>query len=270
MRLKLYRTATTTRPEQKLGFFQRRPVKRALHLTATVSILSGLSATILWREAIYNELINASVDSGLRLEEIKIEGRINTDQIALAKAINTPWYSPMLTLDIDRIHKDVTALGWVRHAVVRRALPDTLEITIEERNALALYQNDEGHLVIDEYGEIIHGTRPEAFTHLPVIKGPGAPDKAKDVLAMLKAEDALFADVWSLTYQSGRRWDVYLRNNIRIQLPEMNAEEAWSKLAEMDRKHKLTQRDIINIDLRVPDKLVIRQARSKSQKGSNT
>ena len=50
----------------------------------------------------------------------------------------------------------------------------------------------------------------------------------------------------------------------------MNAEVAWSKLAEMDRKHKLTQRDIINIDLRVPDKLVIKQARQKSRKGSNT
>ena len=270
MRLKLYRTSTAMRPEQKLSFFQRRPVKRTLIAVAMTAIISAGTAGVLWRGAIYDGFINASVTSGLRLEEIKIKGRTNTDQVALADAINTPWYSPMLTLDIKRIHDDVNALGWVRSAVVHREFPSTLVIKLEERKALALFQHDDGHLVIDEYGEVIHGTRPETFTHLPVVKGPGAPDKAKAMLAMLKAEGSLFQDVWSLTYQSGRRWDVYLRNNIRIQLPEMNPEEAWSKLADMDRKHKLTQRDIINIDLRLPDKLIIRQARSKPQKGSNT
>ncbi len=270
MRLKIYRTNAAMRPEQKLGFFQRRPVRRVILTMGAMIAISGLSAGVLWRGAIYDGLIEASVNSGLRLEEIKVKGRANTDEAALTKAINTDWYSPILTLDIDRIHRDVNALGWVKNAVVRRQFPDTLEIKLEERHALALYQDDNGHLVIDEHGEVIIGTKPEAFTHLPVVKGPGAPVKAKAILAMLKTQDSLYADVWSLTYQSGRRWDVYLRNNIRIQLPEKGAEKAWSTLADMDRKHKLTQRDIVNIDLRVPDKLVIRQARSKPRKGSNT
>ena len=269
MRLNLYRT-TNNRPEQKLGFFRRKLVKRTLISMAATIMLSGIIGFVMWRGAIYQEMIEASVSSGLRLEKIKIKGRFNTSETALENAIATEWYSPMLTLDIERIHRDVSSLGWVRYAVIRREFPTTLEITLEERKALALYQHDDGHLVIDEYGEVIKGTKPEAFTHLPVVKGKGAPDKAKDILAMLKSEDGLFADVWSLTYQSSRRWDVYLRNNIRIQLPEMDADKAWSKLAEMDRKHKLTQRDIINIDLRVPNKLVIRQPRSISKKGSNT
>ena len=270
MRLNLYKTSANTRPEQKLGFFQRKTIKRSLIAISATSILSGLSGLVLWRHAVYQDMIDASVSSGLRLEEIKVKGRSNTSEAALNKAIGIDWYSPMLSLDIKRIHDDVTALGWVRHAVVRRQFPSTLEITLEERKALALFQNDDGHLVIDDHGDVISGIKPEDFTHLPVIKGKGAPDKAKAMLTMLKEEDGLFADVWSLTYQSGRRWDVYLRNNIRIQLPEMDAEKAWSKLAEMDRKHKLTERDIINIDLRNPNKLVIRQAHSKSRKGSNT
>ena len=270
MRLNLYSTSANVRPEQKLGFFQRKMVKRSLIAVSLTAVLSGVSSLVLWRHAIYQDIIEASVSSGLRLEEIKVKGRSNTSETALNKAIGVDWYSPMLSLNIERIHHDITALGWVRHAVVRRQFPSTLEISLEERKALALFQHDNGHLVIDDHGEVISGIKPENFTHLPVIKGQGAPEEAKAILTMLKGEDGLFADVWSLTYQSGRRWDVYLRNNIRIQLPEMEPEKAWSKLAEMDSKHKLTERDIVNIDLRIPDKLVIRQAHSKPRKGSNT
>jgi cell division protein FtsQ len=270
MRLDLYRTTGKTGVEQKLGFFQRRPIKQALNLMAATSILCSVAVMVIQRHAIYDHLIKTSVISGLRLEEIRIKGRLNTDKNALIKAIGIEWHSPMVTLDINRIHHDVTDLGWVQSAIVKRQLPSTLEIKLQERQALALYQDDEGHLVIDQFGEVIKGIKPEDFTHLPVIKGPGAAVKAKSILTMLKAESSLYADVWSLTYQSQRRWDVYLRNNIRIQLPEIDPEKAWSELAEMNRKHKLTERDIVNIDLRVPDKLVIRPALNKVRKGSNT
>ena len=60
-----------------------------------------------------------------------------------------------------------------------------------------------------------------------------------------------------------------IRPTIRIQLPEMDPDKAWSKLAEMDRAHKLTNRDVINIDLRIPGKLVIRPTRT-NPKGSST
>ena len=123
MRLNLYRTSTAMRPDQKLGLFQRKPIKRALAITSLTVVLSAGSAAILWRGAVYDGLINASVQSGLRLEEIKVTGRVNTDQIALAEAINTAWYSPMLTLDLKRIHEDVSSLGWVRNVVVRRQFP---------------------------------------------------------------------------------------------------------------------------------------------------
>ena len=103
-----------------------------------------------------------------------------------------------------------------------------------------------------------------------MIKGANAPAHARKILDLLKTEAALYNDVWSLTYQSNRRWDVYLRNNIRIQLPELNTDLAWSKLAEMDRLHQLTKRDVMNIDLRVPNKLVIRPTRGNTDKGSRT
>ena len=265
MRLNLYRSSDAS---------PRRPARRItgrqiLLLGVTASVfLSGLGGW-LWHDAIIDRAIEFTADAGLRLERVEINGRLNASDQAVKKTVEADWHQPMLRLDIARIHDELTSLGWVKGARVERRLPSTLIITLEERQALALYQDEGGHHVIDRNGNMIAGVAVENFTHLPVIKGPNAPAKAAAILTLLKAEPDLFAEVWSLTFQSERRWDVFLRNNIRIQLPEDDVDKAWAKLAQLDREHRLMQRDLMNIDLRVPNKLVIRPSRA-ARKGSNT
>jgi cell division protein FtsQ len=269
MRLDVYRTTSSRQPE-RLPFFKRKPIKQSL--IGGLALILGLGGftAYLWRAPIQAELIELSATSGLRLEEVIVKGRVNTTEDDLLKAINIPWYGPMLGVDLERIHSGIARLGWVEGVMVERVLPSKLIVTLDERQALALYQDDNGHRVIDRSGEVIKGVKAEDFTHLPVIKGPNAPENAEEILVLLKEEQQLFDDVWSLTYQSNRRWDIYLRNNIRIQLPEKDPGVAWSRLAKMDREHRLTKRDVINIDLRVPNKLVIRPSRATKIKGSST
>jgi len=265
MRLNLYRMsdASPRRPARRLHLR-----KMLLSLAAVSMALSGLTIW-LWRDAIGDRLLEATAQAGLRLERVEINGRLNVSEKVVKDLIELDWHSPMIQLDLERIHDDLLRLGWVKGVRVERRLPSTLVITLEERQALALYQDEAGHHVIDRSGEFIAGVAVEDFTHLPVIKGPNAPAKAAAILTLLKAEPDLFAEVWSLSFQSERRWDVFLRNNIRIQLPEDNVDKAWARLAQLDREHRLMQRDLMNIDLRVPNKLVIRPSRS-TQKGSNT
>lgn len=265
MGLRIYRTST----EQKRRFHQYPTVKRLMIAASICALGLGGYSLWMWRGAIHDQVVLFSAEAGLRVERIEIKGRLNTDKDRLAEAIGTAWYSPIYQTDLDAIHQRVTNLGWVKSARVERHLPSTLVVIVEERVALALYQDDRGHHVIDRSGAIIEGVAVEAFTHLPVIKGNKAPEKAMEMLDLLKQESDLFTQVWSLTYQSNRRWDVFLRNNIRVQLPEMEPGKAWAKLAAMDRTRHLTSRDIINIDLRIPEKLVIRSSHA-NQKGNNT
>ena len=46
-----------------------------------------------------------------------------------------------------------------------------------------------------------------------------------------------------MTYQSGRRWDVHLRNGIDIRLPETDPSTACARLAVVDHKKKIIGRD---------------------------
>jgi cell division protein FtsQ len=56
----------------------------------------------------------------------------------------------------------------------------------------------------------------------------------------------------------GRRWNLRIDDAIDVMLPEENAESAWSWLAELERTSLLLKRDVQTVDLRLPDRLVLR------------
>jgi len=53
-------------------------------------------------------------------------------------------------------------------------------------------------------------------------------------------------------------------------LPEEDPLSAWQKLAKMDRQHKLTQRNTVDIDLRIPGQIIIKPDQPIKPKGSQT
>ena len=58
----------------------------------------------------------------------------------------------------------------------------------------------------------------------------------------------------------GRRWDLRMKNGITVRLPEQNVDRAWARLAEAEHRQKLLRRDVILIDLRLGDRMVVRIA----------
>lgn len=239
---------------------------RATRFTINGVLMLGLMLTAIWgwqgRDIAIAHLLTASADMGLALKTIRVNGRVNLSHDHIQTAIAMPPGAPLLGADLPAIATRLNNLGWVKAARVERHFPDTLEITISERQALALYQGADAHHVIDTQGEIITGVRPEDFRHLPVVSGSGARSKAHAIIPVLKTAPELYSEVWSLTLQSERRWDVFWKNNVRIQLPEHDIESAWRRLAEMEAKHGLSGRNLISIDLREAGRLVLRLDRA--------
>ena len=56
---------------------------------------------------------------------------------------------------------------------------------------------------------------------------------------------------------SERRWNLHLRPEIMVRLPEGNITSALQRLAQLIREQKILERNIVAIDLRFPDKFVI-------------
>ena len=56
----------------------------------------------------------------------------------------------------------------------------------------------------------------------------------------------------------GRRWTLHLDNGIDVELPEEKLQEAWAQLAQLERTSRLLARDVQVVDMRLPDRLVVR------------
>jgi cell division protein FtsQ len=222
------------------------------------------------RERLIDEMLMATGKAGLNLQFIQVRGRAHTPRDILVAATDLRLGDPILGINIDAVHKRISAIGWVEDVIVERRMPSTIRISIRERLPMGLLQTADGHQLIDAHGVIIKNAKASDFTHLPVITGDESAVHAEKILSVLKTEPELFAEVWAISYQSGRRWDVHLRNGIEIRLPEAEPRQAWSRLAIMERRKQIINRDLAVIDLRIPEQLIVEPNIPVRGKGKST
>jgi cell division protein FtsQ len=137
-------------------------------------------------------------------------------------------------------------------------LPDTLYIQLVERRPLALWQRQGRLVVIDREGAVIPGERPEAFADLIVLVGDDAPANGADLIDMLQSENTLTSHVAAAVRVGGRRWNLRFDSGTDVALPEDDPAGAWRRLAALEESDGILERQVEMIDLRLPDRLVLR------------
>ena len=209
-------------------------------------------------DALGDATLEASADAGLALREVLVQGRGRTSQEALMTALDLKLGAPILGLDPATLRAKLEALPWVARATVERRLPDTLFISVEEREPLALWQREGEIALIDRTGMVVSGPALDSFGHLPMVVGDGANAHAAELVEMLAMAPDLAARVKSAIWVGERRWNIRLDNGVDVRLPEENGAAAWLELAALQRQHGLIDRDLTAIDLRQPDRLIVR------------
>ena len=104
---------------------------------------------------------------GFRVDEIIVTGRRETSQADLFRAVPLTRGAPILAFALGPALKRVERLARVRSASVKRMLPDTVILSIEERRPLALWQNKGHFRLIDRDGEVIRAQILNAFRRSP-------------------------------------------------------------------------------------------------------
>jgi cell division protein FtsQ len=210
----------------------------------------------------YAQFVALSARSGLTVHDILVTGRRNSPRDALLEAIDLKRGSPMFAFDPEAAKARLEALPWVRSASVQRLLPGTVAVRLEERQPLALWQNQGTFRLIDERGETIPVERLDYFSGLLVVVGEDAPAHAGQLLDLIATQPDLKGRVKAAVRVGGRRWNLRLDNDIDVALPEEEPAAAWARLADYERTGRILARDVKFLDLRLPDRLVVRRGTS--------
>jgi len=214
------------------------------------------------------QMIAASARLGLKVDEVLVVGRRETTQRQLLNAVGLARGAPILAFNLEDAKKRVEKLPWIKSATVERLLPSTVLLTVEERQPLALWQNMDAFALIDTDGEVIMNNGLERFSDLVVVVGADAPAHAGELLKVLATQPELKALVKAAVRVGGRRWNLRLKNDIDVRLPEENPAAAWHRLAEYEKTHRVLERDVQILDLRLPDRLIVRKVPKPPKDGT--
>jgi cell division protein FtsQ len=195
---------------------------------------------------------------GLRVQTVTIEGRANTPEPLLRAAVGVSPGAPILGVSVAAVRQRIETLAWVEHATVERRLPDTIVVNLQERRPFAVWQNQGRFVLVDRDGQTVADQNVAQFSSLPLIVGAGAPDAAATLLDALTERPALQARVVAAVRVGERRWNLRMKSGADVMLPEGQEVAALDRLMMLEQNHSLLDRPLAAVDMRLPDRLVVR------------
>ena len=202
------------------------------------------------------------VFAGFGIEDVRIEGNSETSEITILERLELD--GSLVSFDVAAAQTRIAELPWIERAVVRKFYPDRLEIEIEERIPFALWQRDGEVFVIDQTGTKIVPLDEHRFAKLPFMVGQAANAKAAQFFIEILSEPEIAEQMRAAVYVAGRRWDLHLENGVTVKLPERDVREALAQLVKLNSERQLLARDVVVVDLRLPDRITVRLPEGRS------
>ncbi len=215
--------------------------------------------------------------AGFGVERVTISGISRMYEREVLTAAGIDWRSSVPFLDVAEVREKLLRVPLIAQASVRKVYPNEIVITQVEREPAALWQKNGEVSVIAADGTVIDTMRDDRYASLPLVVGEGANERLAEYLGLIQAAGNLGERVRAGTYVSGRRWTLKL-DGVDIRLPEADPAAALARLVALQRSERLLDKDIIAVDLRMPDRVVVRlteeaaaaraEAQKKTKKGT--
>lgn len=256
----------------RLWVKRRRGLMRpaALGLMATVLVL-GVGYAVYASDpagrmrAIVENVGEIGLSAGLEVAEVVVQGRRNTPQDLISAAIGAQRGDPMLAFSPEEAKARLETIAWVEAAHVERRLPGTILVRLTERTPFAIWQHNSRFAVIDREGRVVATETLDAFGPLPLVVGAGADKHAAALYDLLLAHRNILERTQALVRVGERRWNLRLHNGTDVLLPEGQEAPALNRLSELQTRNALLDRPLAAVDMRLPDRLVLRQQPAPEQ-----
>ncbi|KYK49364.1 cell division protein FtsQ [Bradyrhizobium liaoningense] len=201
-----------------------------------------------------NALANSA---GFRITSVVINGRKQLTQDEILAIGGISGRSSLLFLDAEAVRDKLKANPWIADATVLKLYPGQLMIELTERKAFALWQEAGRLSVIADDGAVLEPYVSRRFLSLPLVVGKGADTQARDFLALLARYPQVNSVTKAAIFVGERRWNLRLKDGLDIRLPEQDVGNALAMLSKLDKDDRLFSRDIVAVDMRLPDRLVV-------------
>ena len=209
-------------------------------------------------ESVRDGVERALIATGTTAQIIQITGLKVLDEATVADIAGIRPGGSLIMLDARAARERLEELPFVAEAKVQKFFPGGLRVEIVEREPFAVWQKDGALSIIDRNGVILRPANPSRLPDLPVIVGAGAPESAAALFRAMAPFPRLGERLHAAVLVAGRRWNLIFDSGLVAKLPEGLLVGALEDLDRLDRDHRLIDRDIAQIDMRIAGRLTVR------------
>ena len=206
----------------------------------------------------YSKLLNNFlIKNGFTINNIQILGIKNIPKETIIKIVNNENKSNILNVNLLNIYNNLRNNDWVEELYIERVLPNTIKISIIEKEAIGIWQYEMSNKLITKNGEIISTANINKFKiDLPIIHGNHANKNANSILKILETNKVLTKNIWSLDYINNRRWNLHFKQGIIVLLPSEGVLTAWNEIIKLQKNYDVLNLGLTELDLRNPNKIL--------------
>lgn len=191
------------------------------------------------------------------LREVKVDGElshVNREQVKLIAAKHLK--GNFFTLDLVKARNAFEKLPWARNVSLRRRWPDTLEVVIEEHQALARWGTI---ALVNTHGELFHAA---SGSDLPVFYGPGdgVIEVASQYGEFSKILKVANLEIANLALTPRRAWEITTTDGMVVELGRIEMQSRLEKFVSVySRTIAGLNMKVSYADLRYPNGFAVRK-----------
>jgi cell division protein FtsQ len=171
--------------------------------------------------------------AGFGLQQVSVSGHRFTADTDIYAALDLDGARTLLSFDARAARARVEQLPWIKRASIERVVPDRIEVLVTERVPFAVWRSGERNWLVDRAGRKLQMVPADLMPQLLRVSGPGAPDEAAALSAVLIDFPQIASRLDVAERVSGRRWTLHLAGGLSVELPATGEAEALARLPRL-------------------------------------
>ena len=188
------------------------------------------------------------------LKKIQIKNNSILNEKDIKELLISLYEKNLIFLSYSEIEKALMQNSLIESFNIRKKYPQSLHIEIFEKQPVAILFNKKEKFYLSDKSELIKFIKDPKFKDLPYVIGE--PKKFKILFETLKKLNFPINSVKKYVLYESNRWDIEIKNNQIIKLPEVNYNDSLKNYLSLANKNEFKKYKIF--DFRINNQLILK------------
>ena len=211
--------------------------------------------SLLFLTTIINKDIISNINYFFIIKNLNIVSETDLLKKKILKEINFINESNIFFIKKKKLSNKLKNINYIDEFKIKKIYPSSLIVQVKKTNLIGITFINNKQYYVGENGNFISVNSIRNKDKLPFIFGEFNIQDFLNLKLKLSDSDIIFSNIKKYHHHKNRRWDLYLNDNVLIQLPNKNIKNALNLYKKLKTNNEIKPNMII--DLRIPNRIIL-------------